>query len=283
MLHPQPGGLPQAGGQVLCQAPLFQMTDGLNLLLGRLHRLVQVGCVAVHPAVHAAHHRLLRLGVHHAHGGQRRADGRQKVLDGLALFEIGDVIGLAGGLLGRKAGLHQQGAHLPAHAVVGGGQLQMVALGRIGHRPARQKGPPEEGAAAVLLFQDGEVDVMGQALGRVVPEGVPQRGELVPVLKGKNVLPRPVQPFGLPVKAYFERLFEQGGQTAGKFLRLGDNAGTPPGKLAAEEEHPIGLRLGAAPVGQSTPAQLRLGLRRKRHLRSPLKRSGSRPAPGRYP
>jgi hypothetical protein len=62
-------------------------------------------------------------------------------------------------LLGEKAEIQQQRIGLPADLEVGRGQLQMVALFRIGDRAAGQKGTADKGLAAAILFQQAVVDM----------------------------------------------------------------------------------------------------------------------------
>ena len=173
-------------------------------------------------AVDAPPEILLRLGVHDLHGRQGRADGGEKVLNGLALLEVGDGVGLAGGLLGGEATLQQEGPQLPADTQMGGGQLQMVALGRVGHRAARQKGPPKKGQAAVLLLQHGKVNMMGQSARRLMAERRPEGGQLVRLCDGENPLGRPL--LRRAVKGELKGPVEQGGQPGGKGVGLGADA-----------------------------------------------------------
>ena len=253
--------------------------DGLHLEQGGVHRLVQIGRVAVHPAVHAPPQMLLQLGVHDLHGGQRGPDGRQKVRDGLAGLKIGDIVGLPGGLLGLEAGLGQQGRQLPAHAVMGGHQLQVVALGRVVHRPPRQKSPPQKGRAVVVLLQHGKVDVVGQTHCRVGAVGLPDGRQLPRVRNEKDPLPG-LRRFGGPVEVHLERLAEEGGQTLGKDRGAGDDFDLDGGKAVAEQEDSVGLRPGAAPARQRGPAQLLFDLRRKGHSVPPFTPPGyKRPVP----
>lgn len=67
-----------------------------------------------------------------------------------ALFEIGDVVGFPGGLLGTQVQLRQQGLELSVDIVMGGGDLQVVPLFRVGHRAARERNAPRRKAALVI-------------------------------------------------------------------------------------------------------------------------------------
>ena len=138
------------------------------------------------------------------------------------MLEVGDGVGLAGGLLGGEATLQQEGPQLPADTQMGGGQLQMVALGRVGHRAARQKGPPKKGQAAVLLLQHGKVNVMGQGARRLMAERRPEGGQLVRLCDGENPLGRPL--LRRAVKGELKGPVEQGGQPGGKGVGLGADA-----------------------------------------------------------
>ena len=88
VLQPQPGCLPQLFRQGFQPHPPVQPTDGLNLVLGRVHRLLQIGHIAVGPAVDAVAQILFHLGVHDLHGGQRRPQGGQKIGNGLAALQV---------------------------------------------------------------------------------------------------------------------------------------------------------------------------------------------------
>ena len=107
--------------------------DGLDLSLCRLNGLVHVGHVTVQAPVDPVHQVLLHLGIHHLHGRQGRADGGEHVSNGLALFEVGHIIGFSGRLLGVEVQLRQQGLQLSVNIVVGGGQLQVITLLRVSH------------------------------------------------------------------------------------------------------------------------------------------------------
>ena len=135
----------------------------------------------------------------------------------------------------------------------------MVPLGRVGHRAPRQKGAAEKGRPAVVLFQHPEIDVVGHALPWVISEGLEQNSQLVPVLQLKDQLAR--LPFRrAAVESHLEGFLEEGGQTGGEGLRLGHDTHPGGGKRVAVEQRPVGLRLGAAPLGKSAAAQLLFGL-----------------------
>ena len=252
---PQLGGLLELQGELLQHPSFPQGLDGLALLHGGVHGLVHVGGLAVDPAVDPVAQELLRLGVHQLHGGHRRADGGEEILHGLALLEIRNVVGLPGDLLGGVAQLPEQDGHLPAHRPVGGGQLQVVALERVGHRTARQKRPPQEGLAAVGLLQHAEVDVVGRARG-VEGAQVPQQRQLVGIGDGEDLLGAVRVP--LLVEGQAEGLVKQGGEPVAKGLGLGDDLHFLGGKAVAVEQHAAGLRLGAALAGELRPAELGL-------------------------
>ena len=225
---------------------------------------------------------LLQLGVHDLHGGQRGPDGRQKIRDGLAGLEIGDIVGLPGSLLGLEASLGQQGRQLPAHAVMGRHQLQVVALGRVGHRAPRQKGPPQKGGAVMVLLQHGKVDVVGQTRRQVGAVGLPDGRQLPRVRNEKDPLPG-LRRFGRPVEVHLECLAEEDGQALGKDRGAGDDFDLGGGEAVAEQEDAVGLRPGAAPAGQRDPAQLPFDLRGKGHTVPPFTPPGYRrpvPTPG---
>ena len=94
---PQLGGLLQLRGQLVQSAALPEDLDGPALLQGRVYGLVHVGGLAVDAAVHAVAQEFLCFCIHQRHGRDGGPDGGEQVLDGLALLEVGDVIGLAGG------------------------------------------------------------------------------------------------------------------------------------------------------------------------------------------
>ena len=139
--------------------------------LSRFHRLVQIGGIAVHPAVYTAPQILFGFGVHQLHGSQGRAQNGQKVCNGLALLKVGHITAASGSRLGGKLRLRQQGQQFPIHRHMGGGQFQVIALIGVGHRAAGQKGPSEKSGAAVVLLQHPKVDVMGQSLSHVIAKG----------------------------------------------------------------------------------------------------------------
>ena len=144
---------------------------------------------------------------------------------------------------------------------MGGGQLQVVPLFRVGDRPSRQKSPTEEGHAAAGLLQDSKVDVQGHGLSlRTV--GLADGLQLLRVLNGKNMLSIPLWK---AVKGDSKGLFEQQGQSLGKGVVFGDDPHLPAGKGVAVQQHPVGLRLGAALAVQLPPAQLIFYLASKGH------------------
>ena len=144
---------------------------------------------------------------------------------------------------------------------MGGGQLQVVPLFRVGDRPSRQKSPTEEGHAAAGLLQDSKVDVQGHGLSlRTV--GLADGLQLLRVLNGKNMLSIPLWK---AVKGDSKGLFEQQGQSLGKGVVFGDDPHLPAGKGVAVQQHPVGLRLGAALAVQLPPAQLVFYLASKGH------------------
>ena len=137
----------------------------------------------------------------------------------------------------------------------------MVALLGVGDRAPRQERPPEEGHAAAGLLQDSEVDVQGHSLPlRAV--GLADNLQLFRVLNGENML---ALPLGEAVKGDFKGLFEQQGQPLGKGVVFGDDPHLPAGKGVAVQQHPVGLRLGAAFAVQLPPAQLVFYLASKGH------------------
>ena len=73
------------------------------------------------------------------------------------------------------------------------------------------------------------------------------------VLNRENMLSFPL---GKAVKGDFKGLFEQQGQSLGKGVVFGDDPHLPAGKGVAVQQHPVGLRLGAALAVQLPPAQL---------------------------
>ena len=81
--------------QLVQEARPLELPDRFQLFLGRLHRLVQIGAVAVEAAVNAVAQVLFQLGGHDAHGGHGRTDQRQEVLDLVALLEVGDEAAVA--------------------------------------------------------------------------------------------------------------------------------------------------------------------------------------------
>lgn len=131
---------------------------------GRQNRLVQIGAVAVEAAVDAVAQILFHFGRHDIHGRHRRADKGEKILDLVALLEVGHKAAVAGDALGRIAALPQQHAQFPAGLEMGCGQLQMVALGGIGDAAAGKKRPPQKGSPAALLLQHSEVDMQDRVL-----------------------------------------------------------------------------------------------------------------------
>ena len=72
--------------------------------------------------------------------------------------------------------------------MVGGGQLQVIALRRVGDAASRQEGAPDKGGAAAVLLDHAEVDVMGEGGVNIRAENVKNQEELVPVGDGKALL-----------------------------------------------------------------------------------------------
>ena len=126
------------------------------------------------------------------------------------------------------------------------------------------------------FLQHAEVDMVGRAAG-VKGAQLPQQGQLLRGGNGENPLPGGVRvPFF--IKLHPESLSEQPRQPLGKGRGLCDDLHLGQGKPVAVQQHPAGLRLGAALPAQLSPAQLRFHLSRKRHKRPPPKQTPQRGA-----
>ena len=142
--------------------------------------------------------------------------------------------------------------------MVGGGQLQMIALLRVGDAPPRQEGAPDESGPAAVLLNHAEVDMVGEGGVNIRAEGVKNQGELLPIGNGKALLTG--AGFGQLVKAEAEGLPEQPGQPLGKVAAGGDDADLLGGKGVAIEQHAVALRQSAALLLRPGRAQLPFGI-----------------------
>ena len=64
----------------------------------------------------------------------------------------------------------------------------MIALERIGHAAAGQKGSPQKGRAAALLLKQGKVDVQRKVLRNIVAQRFKYAVKLCLVRQAKDVL-----------------------------------------------------------------------------------------------
>ena len=177
-------------------------------------------------------HLPVHLGGHDAHGGHRRAERREEVGDGVGLLEVEESIPFPGGLLGREAQIQQHRVRLPAHALVGGRELQMQALVRVGDAAAGQKSAADKGLHAALVLQHAEIDVVRERGVRVGAEDVEDPGELCAVEDHEALFP------GLAllretVEVQREGPAEELRQTRGKSVARGNDARFACGKAAA--------------------------------------------------
>ena len=136
IFHAQLRGLPQLFRQRLQHAPLLETADRGDLILGGLDDFGGVRVVAVDDAVDPVLHFLLDFRLRNRHGGHRRAEKGQEVLDRLALLEIQDAAAVAQRILGGKAQIEEQAVGFEADLAVVCGKLEMIALFRIRDRAA---------------------------------------------------------------------------------------------------------------------------------------------------
>ena len=245
---PQDDGLLQLGGEPAHPVQLVEPPDGLQLLLGGGHHLVQVGGLAVDLTVHAVAQPLLRPGALQCAGGSGCAHESQELLDLDAAFEVGDLTAAPGRLAGLAAHVGQQRRQLPAGLGVAGDQLQVVALGGLGGAAAgKERAPQKRGAAAVLL-QQAEVDVEHRALAGVEAKGVHDAAGLLPVRDLKDVFLLPLR--RQAVKGEAKGPVQKGGEPLREALALRDDPHLLGGKGVAVEQRTVGLRPGAARISQ---------------------------------
>ena len=238
----------------------FDYAYGVELLGCGGNNLVGVGAVAVHLAVYLAAHLLFDARAHYLERGDVRAHRRQEVGYGLALFEVVQAAGPAPGLSGLEAQLPQQRAHLPAHRRVGGGQLQVVALGGVGHAPARQEGAAHKARPAAVVFEHAEVYVQRERVIRFHAEGAEHRGYLAAVGYQQGLARAGRARLRQLVEAHPEGAAEQPRQQLYEFCAACYNPYLPRRKAVAIEGHAVGLGHGAALFLPVHAAQLSLGL-----------------------
>ena len=160
----------------------------------------------------------------------------------LGLLEIDDAAAAAADAVGHEAHLRQQGRHLTAGLHVGGGQLQVISLLRVRDAAPGQKGPPHKGGAAALILQQAEVHMQHQT--GVIAQQINDAAELLlPGNAEDELVPGAI---GQAVEFQGKCPLEQPGQPAGKLRVLRNNAHLRRGEGVAEQQHPIGLRPGAA-------------------------------------
>ena len=156
--------------QLLESSLLLKLPDGCDLLNRRVDHLGQICRFAVDAAVDAVAKILFDLRLHHAHCAHRRADGRQKILDHVALLEIQNAVAAARRFLRGKSGVEQQRAGFAADLIVRGRQLQVVALGRVRDRAAGQKRAAQKRQPLFVLLQHPVIDVQRHVSGRAEAE-----------------------------------------------------------------------------------------------------------------
>ena len=121
----------------------------------------------------------------------------------------------------------------------------MIALQRIGNAPPGKEDAPQEGSAAALLLQHGEVDVQHQILPGIIAQQVCDMIQFLSVRDLEHHLalcPR----FRLAVKVKIERPVEQLRKACGKVGILRDDTDLRGAERVAVEQDTVGLRPGAA-------------------------------------
>ena len=121
----------------------------------------------------------------------------------------------------------------------------MIALLRVGNRTAGQKSASQKGQPAAVFLQHGKIDVIGHRSGTIHAVYLTNGIDLFPPGKGKGALARTAR-LGHPVKLQLERLFKQLRHTGNQCVALRHHPNFIGGKLIAEHQHTVGLRLRAA-------------------------------------
>ena len=142
---------------------------------------------------------------------------------------------------------------------MGRGQLQVVALFRVGHAATGQKGAPHEGLHGALLLQHAEIDVLAQGPVQLQAEGLKDPGQFFPVPDEEAALPGPILRREL-IEIQIESPAKQPGQPPGRVRAGGDDADLPGGEGVAVQQHPVGLRQGEGFFIRAALAQFRLGV-----------------------
>ena len=234
----------------------------LSRPIARILSICAVRAVAVDAAVDRVAHVLLHLRRHDLHRGGGRAERRQKVLDGLGLLEVDDVVAGAERVLRREPHLQQDRERLAGDVLVVGHELKVVALRRVRDAPAGEERAAQEGRPAALVLENAEVDVMGEGAGCVVAVGGEDRGDLLRVGHQEDGLAAaPAAADGVERKG--ERPLPELRQTLRERGGGGDDADFARGEAVGVEQHAVGLRLRAAGPVQRRPAKLRFDCRRK--------------------
>ena len=188
----------------------------------------------------------------------------------LGLLEVDDGAAAPHDAARQEAHLLQKRRHLAAGLHVGGGQLQMIALFRVGDTAARQERAPQEGRAAAVVLQQGEVHMQHQRLAGIVAQRVQNAPQLLRLGDLENQLAAGQVVRRQPVELHIERPLEQPGQAGGKLRILGDDPHLLHGEGVAVQQRAVALGPCAAQPLHRAPAQLRLGLIGKRlHCRPP--------------
>ena len=143
------------------------------------------------------------------------ADAGEKVGNLVGFLEVEQRVSAALCFLRLQVHLQQHRAKLPAHTVVTGGELQMKALLRIGHASTGQESALDKGFTAAGVFQDPEVDVVGDGAAGVAAEALEDSGDFFRILDTEAALSYRVLGRKL-IKTEGEGLLEQAGKPLGK-------------------------------------------------------------------
>ena len=198
------------------------------------------------------------------HSSHRGANQGEKVLNLVALLEVGNEAAIARESLWRISTLPQQHLQLPAGLQMRGIELQMVPLQRVRQAAAGKKGPSEKRRSTALLLQQSKVDVEDQILPGVIAQQIDDMVQLPAVRDLKHHLPRCLRLWET-VKLHIEGSLEELWKTRGKIGVFCNNPDLRGTESIAIEQNAIGLRPGAAELLHWKPAQLIFGIKGKGH------------------
>ena len=192
------------------------------------------------------------------------ADAGEKVGNLVRLFEVEQGMRTALGLLRLQVHLQQHRAKLPADAVVTGGELEMKTLFGIGHAASGQKGTFDKGFTAAGIFENAEIDVMGDGAAGVAAEALENVGDFFGIEDAEAALAQGVLRREL-VKAEGKGFFEQPRKALGKGRGGGNNPNLGGAEGVAVEQDAVAFGECQTALVKAAVTELCLGFGGKGH------------------